>query len=350
MSRRVRSASFFVVLATASALMGLTAPGAQAEGDGDLQVEIVNQPTDAGVGDLITAEAFDPTGGESGFVQVHVTRTEWVCDYESDYCYEENQDLQYAEVTFVLPEGSPSNDLSVDSRFTNSDGIATFGPEEGSENPLSIGTANEPSTTDYRLVPVATFEDDYEHGDGDSYPSESVEGEPSNPFDVWDEGCQGTGCSVTVRNGNDTYTALEDVGLGVSVVPAGSTEITCPNQRLIFASSVFVHVTTGDGTDVVSLETHITRANLTAAPPGGKYIGWCLGLKTAAPWMRNGARFQAQVVEGQTWYVALAPRCPKPGRGEPSDFAPCISSDTSDGAGGKILRGFVLGGDPPRRT
>jgi len=345
MSRKFRSTSVFVVLATALALMGLTAPGAQAE-VGDLQISIVNQPADAGVGDLITAEAFDPTGGESGFVQVHVTHTVWVCEYES--CWEEDQDLQYAEVTFVLPEGSPSNDLSVDSRFTNSDGIATFGPEEGSDNPLSIGTANDPSTTEYRLVPVATFSDygdDYEHSD---WTTESGEGEPSDPFDVWDEGCQGTGCSVTVRGGNDTYTAGEDVGLGVSIVPAGSTEITCPNQRLIFASSVFVHVTTGDGTDIVSLVTHITRANLLAAPTGGKYIGWCLGLKTAAPWMRNGARFQTQVIDGQTFYVALAPACPK--RGAAADSAPCIFSNTSDGAGGKILRGYVLGGDPPRRT
>ena len=55
MSRRFRSTSLFVVLATALALMGLTAPGAQAE-DGDFQVSIVNQPTDAGVGDLITAK------------------------------------------------------------------------------------------------------------------------------------------------------------------------------------------------------------------------------------------------------------------------------------------------------
>jgi hypothetical protein len=343
MSRRVRSTSFFVVLATALALMGLTAPGAQAE-VGDLQVEIVNQPADAGVGDLITAAALDPTGGENGFVQVHVTQTVLVCDYET--CHQEDQDRQFAEVTFVLPEGSPSNDLSVESRFTNSDGIATFSPQEGSENPLSIGTANQPSTTDYRLVPVATVDDggdDYSHAE-----TESVEGAPSDPFDIWEAGCQGAGCNVTVRNGNDSYTALEDVGLGVSVVPAGSTEISCPNQRLIFASSVFFHTTTGDGTDVVSLVTHLTRADLAAPNNGQKYIGWCLGLKSAAPWMRNGARFQAQVIGGETFYVALAPACPK--RGAAADSAPCIFSNTSDGAGGKILRGYVLGGDPPRRT
>ena len=155
---------------------------------------------------------------------------------------------------------------------------------------------------------------------------------------------------MTVRNGNDSYTALEDVGLGVSVVPAGSTEITCPNQRLIFASSVFFHTTTGDGTDVVSLVTHLTRADLTAPNNGQKYIGWCLGLKTAAPWMRNGAQFQTQVIGGQTFYVALAPSVPQAWEGAASDFAPCIQSQSSDGAGGKLLSGFVLGGDPPRRT
>jgi hypothetical protein len=340
----------FVVLATALALMGLTAPGAQAE-VGDLQVSIVNQPADAGVGDLITAEAFDPTGGESGFVQVHVTRTEWVCDYESDYCYEENQDLQGAEVTFqLLLDGEPSGALHVIPRETNADGRATFAPEcdfesEFCDNPLWIDTANPPSTTDYMLIPVATVYDDdyYSHSE-----TESGEGAPSDPFDIWDGGCQGAGCNVTVRGGNDSYTAGEDVGLGVSIVPAGSTEITCPNQRLIFASSVFVHVTTGDGTDVVSLTTHITRADLLAAPTGGKYIGWCLGIRTADPWMRNGAQFQTQVVGGETWYVALAPRCPK--RGSAVDFAPCVASMTSDGAGGQFFQGFVLGGDPPRRT
>jgi hypothetical protein len=343
--------SSFVVLATALTLIGLTAPGAQAE-VGDLQVEIVNQPTDAAVGDLITAEAFDPTGGESGFVTVHVTRTEWVCDYGSDYCYEENQDLQGAEVTFeLLLDGEPSDALHVIPRETNADGRATFAPECDFEsfcdNPLWIDTANPPSTTDYTLIPVATPppSDEITIAGGSGPP-----GSASDPFDIWDGGCHGAGCNVTVRDGNDTYTAGEDVGLGVTIVPAGSTEVTCPNQRLIFASSVFVHTTTGDGTDIVSLVTRITRADLAAPNTGGKYIGWCLGLKTAGPWMRNGARFQTQVIEGQTWYVALAPRCPKPGRGEPADFAPCIFSDRSDGVGGKILQGYVLGGDPPRRT
>jgi hypothetical protein len=322
-------------------LNGLLAPGAVAdEGSDDLFiVEIVNQPTDAAANELITAAPHDPTGGDAGFVQVSVRREG----------YEGTEAVQYAEVNFELAtgEGSATGMLNVVSRTTNADGIATFGPDEDTDNPLSISDENQPLTTDYRLIPVATVDDDdyYEHDDDET---ESVDGAPSAPFDIWGEGCHGTGCNVTVRNGNDSYTALEDVGLGVSVVPAGSTEVVCPQQRLIFAGSVFFHTTTGDGTDVVSLETHITREDMAAAPLGGKYVGWCLGLKTPTPWMNNGGRFTTQIVAGQTFYVALAPACPK--RGDAADFAPCIQSQTSDGAGGKIFRGFVLGGDPPRRT
>ena len=289
--------------------------------------------------ELITAAPYDPTGGDAGFVQVSVRRE----------VYGGSEAVPNAGVTFGLATGPglATGTLNVVSRSTNSDGIATFGPGDDTDNPLSIADANQPFTTDYRLIPIATIDGDYEHGDGGDG-TESVEGAPSDPFDIWEEGCLGVGCNVTVRNGNDSYTALEDVGLGVSVVPAGSTEITCPNQRLIFASSVFFHTTTGDGTDVVSLVTHITRTDLAAPNNGQKYIGWCLGLKSAAPWMRNGAQFQTQVIGGQTFYVALAPRCPKGGGA--TDFAPCIFSITSDGAGGNIFQGYVLGGDPPRRT
>jgi hypothetical protein len=347
MSRRVRSASFFVVLATALALMGLTAPGAQAE-VGDLQVSIVNQPADAGVGDLITAEAFDPTGGENGFVQVHVTQTVWVCDYETETCYEEDQDLQFAEVTFELATGTglaTTDELVVETRLTNADGIATFAPEEGSDNPLSIGDANQPFTTAYKLIPVAT-----------PPPSEielssltSTEGAESAPFDIWEDGCHGTGCNVNVRNANETYTAGSNVGLGASVVPLGSSEISCAAQRIIFSSSVFFHATTGDGTDTVFLETHITRADMKAATNNGqRHVGWCIGLKDDDAWIHNGASYTTQVVAGQTLYVAMAPKCPN--KRNAVNFAPCIVNQMGDDTGGSFIRGYVTGGDPPRRT
>jgi len=349
MSRRIRSTSFFVVLATALALMGLTAPGAQAE-VGDLQVEIVNQPTDTGVGDLITAQAYDPTGGESGFVQVHVTQTVLVCDPETETCYEEDQDLQDAEVTFELATGvglATTDDLDVESRFTNADGIATFAPEEGSDNPLSIGDANQPFTTDYKLIPVATPpESEIELS---SLTSESTQGGQSAPFDIWEDGCHGAGCNVNVRNENETYTAGEDVGLGASVVPFGSSEISCAGQRIIFSNSIFFHATSGDGTDTVFLVTHITRADMKAATNNGqRHIGWCIGLKTAAPWIHNGASYTTQVVSGQTLFVALAPKCPN--KRNAVNFAPCIVSQNGDDSGGSFIRGYVLGGDPPRRT
>jgi hypothetical protein len=352
MSRKFRSMSSFVVLATALALMGLTAPGAQAE-VGDLQVEIVNQPADAGVGDLITAEAFDPTGGESGFVQVHVTHTVEVCDPETETCQEEDQDLQFAEVTFVLPEGSPSTDLHVVSRFTNADGNATFEPECDEEsdvcdNPLWIGTANAPFTTEYRLIPVATPPPP--EIELTSLTAESTQGEESGPFDIWQDGCHGVGCNVNIRNLNETYTAGADVGLGASVVPFGSGEISCVGQRIIFANSLFFHATTGDGTDTVLLVEHITRDDMKASTNNGqKHIGWCIGLKSAAPWIHNGASYTTQVVGGQTLFVAMAPKCPNKRRAV--EFAPCIVSQMGDGFGGSFIRGYVTGGgDPPRRT
>ena len=67
-SRKLRVTSLFVVLVGTLVMNGLLAPGASAE-VGDLQVAIVNQPTDAAAGELITAEPFDPTGGDNGFVR-----------------------------------------------------------------------------------------------------------------------------------------------------------------------------------------------------------------------------------------------------------------------------------------
>src|SRR5918996_376550 len=110
-SRKLRITSLFVVLGTALALTGLVAPGASAA-VGDIQIEFTEHPT----------------GGTEGFVQVHVTQTVLVCDPETETCHEENQDLQGAEVTFELAEGSPSSDLHVIPRTTNADGRATFSP------------------------------------------------------------------------------------------------------------------------------------------------------------------------------------------------------------------------------
>ena len=272
-----------------------------------------------------------------------MTETVLVPDLEGEGFHEETGSVVGAEVTFELAVGTglaTTDELNVESRFTNSDGIATFGPEEGSDNPLSIGDANQPFTTDYKLIPVAT-------PPGEEAPS--VQGDASDGFDIWEAGCHGAGCEVEVRSGNESYTAGEDVGMGASVVPTGSSEISCAGQRLIFSSSIFFHATTGDGTDTVFLETHITRADMKAAANNGqRHVGWCIGLKTSAPWVKNGASFTTQVVSGQTLFVALAPKCPN--KRTAAEFAPCIVSQMGDDNGGSFIRGYVLGGDPPRRT
>ena len=336
MSRRIRSRSLFVVFATSLALVGLAAPGAQAEHEVGFHVTIVNQPADAGVDDLISAAPFDPTGGENGFVEVEVTETVEVFDEEGSHL--ETGPVEGAEVTFLLPDGSPSNDLSVDSRFTDETGIATFAPEEGSANPLSIGTANQPLTTSYTLIPVATP------------PGEevtSVEGEASAGFDIWEDGCHGTGCNVNLRSDLETYTAQGNFGLAASQL--SGELVTCPTQRVIFSNKTFFHVTTGNESQVVRLETHITRADMKAATNNGqRHIGWCIGLESSDPWEHNGAAFTPQTIGGKTFYVAMAPKCPN--KKTAPQFAPCIVSQSGDNDGGSFIRGFVLGGDPPRRT
>lgn len=348
---KFRWAAVFVLVAAMLSLGTVMVPGASAA-VGDLQVALVNQPADAGVGDLITAAPFDPTGGTDGFVQVHVTQTVLVCD-EFETCHEENQDLQGAEVSFDLSEDSPTGTLNVISRFTNADGIATFAPEctgEGEsqvcDNPLSIATANNPFTTAYKLVPVAAAP--VILLSSAAVALEGTTGPASDPFDIWDDGCHGAGCNINVRNGNESYTAGSNVGLGASVVPLGTNEINCPTQRIIFGTSLFFHATTGDGTDTVFLVTHITREDMKNATNNGqKHVGWCIGLKDSGPWEHNGAVFDDQVVGGQTFFVALAPKCP---RRNAEDFAPCFVRKMSDDDGGSIIQGWVLGGDPPRRT
>jgi hypothetical protein len=328
-SKKLRISSLFVLLAGALALTGVIAPGASAEVG--VHVTIVNQPTDAEAGDLITAAAFDPTGGEDGYVQVLVTETVLVEGEEQTY------PVVGAEVTFALPEGSPSTDLSVDPRFTYPDGIATFAPEEGSENPLSIGTANEPMATNYTLIPVATP------------PSEpvitiasttGVPGDASLPFDIWDEGCTGNGCEVNLTPGLgslDTYNTTEDVGMGASSLGSGVADIDCPTQRVIFSSDLFFHGT--GGSEPVFLVSHIVREDMKAATNNGqKHVGWCVGLKDPGPW-----NFAPQ----GDLFVGMAPKCPKKNA---KAFAPCIVAQMGDNNGGSFIRGWLPGGDPVRRT
>ena len=269
---------------------------------------------------------------------------------ETEICTPEDQDLQFAEVTFVLAEGAglaTSDDLAVETRLTNADGIATFAPEEGSDNPLSIGDANQPFTTAYKLIPVASPpESEIEFSSLET----GTPGAPSNGFDIWGDGCKGNGCQVTLSPGtssSDTYSTTENVGMGASELGLGGTNINCPTQRLIFSSNLLFHATTGD--EPVFLVSHITRQDMKAATNNGqKHVGWCVGLKGPGPW--NFPQQNTNGIPGlqaDDLYVGLSPKCP---RKNAASFAPCLVSQTGDDAGGSILRGWLPGGDPPRRT
>jgi hypothetical protein len=257
-----------------------------------------------------------------------------------------------AEVSFDLATDESgtlaTGELNVESRFTGEDGKATFAPLEGSDNPLSIADPNQPFTTAYELIPVAVPPPPTSSS---ALALEGVTGEPSGPFDIWEDGCKGNGCSVNLTPGtsSDTYTTSELVAMGASQLGlGGGTSISCPTQQLIFSTNLFFHETTGN--KAVFLISHISAADRKkAANNGNKVMGWCVGLETPGPW--HFAQQNTNGVPGlQTpgdLYVGMAPRCPKKNA---SAWAPCIVSQTGDGVGGTFIRGWLPGGDPPRRT
>jgi hypothetical protein len=335
--RRFRFTALFVLLAGTLVVSGLGAPASLAQEEGDLVVSIVEgqQPADAGKNDLITASPFDSTSPADGFVQVQVSK------YVSG---EEGLELVPAEegeveVKFRLAEGAglAEGTPSVTPELTDEAGIATF------DTSLSIAETNDFMATDYKIVPQARYASEItllEVG----WP---FEGDPSDGFDIWEDGCHGNGCNVNLRSNLETYTAQGNFGLAASQL--SGELVTCPTQRVIFSNQTFFHVTTGNESQVVRLETHITRADMKAATNNGqRHVGWCIGLESSDPWEHNGAAFTPQTIGGKTFFVALAPKCPN--KKTATQFAPCIVSQSGDDNGGSFIRGFVLGGDPPRRT
>ena len=352
-SRRVRATSLLVLLVSALGLSGLLAPSASAEVG--IHITFMTQPAHAEVGALITGEAFDPTGADgSRFVQVRVRETVLVPDPDNEGEFiEETHDVQNAQVSFELGSGAglanPTGALHVISRFTNADGVATFEPQcdfesETCDNPLWIGVANNPFTTDYKLRPLVTI--------GDSTHS----GPLSDGFDVWGDVCTTKDCPVNLSPGvasSDTYTNSEDVVLAASKVAPQGTRLSCAGQQVVFSSDIFFHMTTG--AQAVFLETHIDRRDMKFKTNNGlKFIGWCVGLKNAGPWNfpRKDTNGDGHIdtgswVPGSDLWVGMAPKCPKTNQ---SDFAPCYTIKTPDNIGGAFIRGWLPGEDPPRRT
>jgi hypothetical protein len=330
-----------VVLAAAVAITGLVAPGASAA-VGDLRVTIRtnHQPADAGRGDLITHVPFDSTPSASGFVEVFVEKVTAI-DIEAGPIYAPVGDGE-AEVTFRLanaddPDGTEpdaNGTLAAAIEPTDASGIATF------DSSLSIAETNNLST-DYRIVPQARYASEVEG-------PWAFEGSASTGFDIWDDGCNGTGCNVKLRNDNETYTAQGEFGLGASRFTGEL--VSCPDQKVIFGNSTFFHQTSGTESDVVFLLEHITREDMKRATNNGqKHVGWCVGLETPGVWNfplqdRNGNHVQ----DPGEFYVGMSPKCPN--KKKAPNFAPCILSQMGDNLGGSFIRGYLPGGDPPRRT
>jgi hypothetical protein len=346
---RSKAARILLVLAPLTMVLvanGLTSP--VAFGQEGLRLTIISQPADALVGAQITSVPLNPEGAP---VRVRATYTGEGTTSPAPGVW----------VTFELATGPhlAEGDLFAEPQQTNESGIASWPP-----GMLSIGTANESTLTDYKLVAVAT-----EPPIGTDAPTVTeavVTSAPSRGFDIFEVGCKGTGCSVELRGGLDVYTTTQNVRLTASEVEAFHLPgMECRKQLLVFTGSIFVHETSGSG--AVGLVNHITAGDLGGGEGGGGAgelaiasddpdddddlrIGWCVGTKTRRPWVNNGGSFARQDTDGDgrlDLFVGLAPRCP---RNNPKAFAPCIVSRRSDGEGGIILTGWLPGGDPPRRT
>jgi hypothetical protein len=328
-SRNVRVTTALVTFGLFVALAALIAPsafGATAElRFVDPDGPVTGQPQDAEVNQTIRTA--DLNIG-SGFVQIEVvdagTGTR-ITNFNKPIGFVLNPDDGFAtgNVLDVMPQ-VPVN------------GVATFG-----EGTLSIDTENEPQFTDYSLIPVTTR-------------GPSVTGPASEGFDVWEDGESCTGgadiCEANLRGGNDHYTLNAAGTLGASELSSALPGLVCAGQDEIFANTIFSYATTGSNT-AVFLENHITKADWRASANNGQaHADWCIGLVHESDWDNSGAvptqMDTDQDGELDLW-VALAPRCPV---ANPSGAAPCIVSQTGDGKGGSITLGWLLAGDPPRRT
>lgn len=324
-SKKVRITSLFVVLAAALAVSGLLSPGAF--GLEGYSATFTANPTDAIKGQTITSVPLDQEGTP---VTVQVTPP-----------VEESAFGLTVTLSFATGPGLAST-TSIDGNVATTDesGVATF-------DNLTIGDTNEETLTDYQLIAEVT-QPEITIG-GVAFADEAP---LSEPFDIWDAGCKGNGCVIGLRNGLDTYKTSENTTLTASSLSQSFLpNLSCPNQRLIFSADIFSHATSGTGS--VYVTTHITKANFRAAGAnyGQSHVEWCIGLKNSSPWVHNGAAFTQQDTNNDgtlDLYVASAPKCPNK-KTAPS-FAPCILSQMSDGVGGSVTRGYLPGGDPPRRT
>ena len=333
-SRKIRITSLFVLLGATLVVTGLVAPGAFAQG---FTATFIADPTDAVKNQDITSVPLDPTGDE---VKVQVSTTE-------------EASVEGLTVTLELATGpglASTENISGNEDTTDELGVAEF-PD------LQIADPNEPTLTDYQLEatvsepPIVTI--------GAAFAAEAPF---SEPFDIWEAGdsCDtGETCEAVLRGdseagGADTYKLFDPGTLGASELGASTFPFSCPGQRQIFGSSVFTNMTTDADTPNTPapafLDSHITADDFRNAGAnfGRSHVDWCVALDSSAPWLKNGGSFREVSIGGKTFFVGLAPRCPNK-KTAPS-FAPCILSRMSDGFDGAFIRGWLPGGDPPRRT
>jgi hypothetical protein len=326
-SRKRRFISLLIPLAGVLIVAGVIAPFASAV---EFSASFTVNPTDALKNKVITSTPLSENGDN---VQVLVTSS----DLETS--------TAGLTVTLEFAEGSATTEsITGNVETTNSDGYATFAN-------LKIGDTNEETLTDYQFEAVVSGGASTSSSAPPLGAAFASEGAFSDPFDIWEAGCKGTGngCTIGLRGGLESYKSSGSVVLTASTLSSGDLpNLDCPGQRLIFGDDIFTHATSGSG--AVAVTSTITKTDFRNAGTnfGQAHVEWCVGIKPGSPGLNNGGVYEQQDTNGDgtdDLFVGFAPRCPKK-----KVMPPCIVSQVSDGKGGSITKGFLEGGDPPRRT
>jgi hypothetical protein len=340
-----RNARLIVTLVAGITALAVAGPFASsAAGATKYSFRFVTQPADAEIAPA-TITSTDFVAG-SNFVQVELVEQVGV-EFVRVTNVKQTVTFTLGAASNLEPdEGAATGNLNVTPQPLV-DGVAEFGT-----GTLSIGTLNEPQFTSYGLVPRNTK-------------GPLITGPASTSFDIFQDGdtCSDT-CEALIRSGNESYATLTGGTLGASQIAASNltgfvNACETLGQKEIFANSVFVHETT-DTTNPgspgpVFHSSHITRADMKAAANNGQaHITWCVATEDEQPWLDNGGTHLPDPVDtngaapgGGPLFVGTAPSCPQ---ANPSSFAPCIVSQNGDGNGGSITTGWLLGGDPPKRS
>ena len=366
MSRRVRSTSLFVVLATALGSDG-SHRTRRASGRSAISRSTIVEPAHRRrCGRADHRRSVRPDGGESGFVQVHVTQTVSVCDCETEIMHEENQDLQCAEVTFVSsPRARRRSDLSVESRLHQRGRDRDVRSRGGQRQPALDRDGDDEDDRERRRdvqrtpAPHSRSPARTSHSSPTASSSRRRWGctrvSPARIGPVRHLGCglQGQRLQREPHAGDELGHVHHERERRDGRQPAWRWGHRQHEHRLPDPAAHLLdqHLLPRDDRHRPGVpgDSHLRGGQEEGREQRQQGHGLVRGPQDARALELHAPGHERHRPDRQAGdlYVGMAPKCPS----KNAKFkAPCIVSQTGDGVGGTYIRGWLPGGDPPRRT